>query len=54
LLRLVARIYNKNIEIIPDTSLVIDRSLNCELFQRATGYMPASWESMIKQMHDYR
>lgn len=54
LLKLVSRVYEKKIEIIPDDKLVIDRSLNSELFQRITGYCPAPWEAMIHQMHNYR
>jgi len=54
LLKLVSKIYDKKIEIIPDDKLVIDRSLNSELFQGVTGYCPTSWEAMIHQMHNYR
>ena len=38
LLSLVAKIYGKKIEIIPDNEFIIDRSLNSELFQTETGY----------------
>jgi len=54
LLTLVARQYNKNIEIVPDDALVIDRSLSAERFQRASGYVADGWPELIKQMHAYK
>lgn len=53
LLKLVADIYGKEIEIIPDSKLVIDRSLNAEKFNRATGYAPPSWRELVQVMHAY-
>ncbi len=53
LLKLVANIYSKNIEIVPSDSLVIDRSLNAERFQTATGYVAPEWTELIKTMHGY-
>jgi dTDP-4-dehydrorhamnose reductase len=50
LLQLIARIYNKKIEIIPDDSLVIDRSLNGARFFATTGYVAPDWEKMINLM----
>jgi dTDP-4-dehydrorhamnose reductase len=50
LLGLVARIYKKNIEIIPNGSVVIDRSLNSERFRRETGYNPLPWPELISEM----
>jgi len=54
LLKLVARIYGKEIEIVPDDKLVIDRSLDASRFREATGYAPPEWVEMIKLMHAYR
>lgn len=54
LLRLVAEIYGKSIEIVPDDQLVIDRSLNAERFRAATGYVPPNWPQLIKLMYSYR
>jgi len=54
LLNLVARIYDKQIEIIPDDKLVIDRSLDATRFREATGYTTPEWEEMIKLMHAYK
>ena len=54
LLRLVAQVYGKSIEVIPDESLVIDLSLNAERFQLATGYVAPEWTELIKLMHSYQ
>jgi len=54
LLRLVADVYGKAIEIIPDDKLVIDRSLNADRFRDATGYVAPGWPISIELMHSYR
>lgn len=54
LLELIASQYEKTIEIRPDASLVIDRSLNSERFTQATGYMAPSWPQLIELMHATR
>jgi dTDP-4-dehydrorhamnose reductase len=51
LLTLIAQEYGKKIEIIPDISFKIDRSLNSDRFYRATGYKSSSWKQLIKEMH---
>jgi dTDP-4-dehydrorhamnose reductase len=50
LLRLVADLYGKTIDIIRDDSVAIDRSLNAERFALATGYVAPSWSEMIGLM----
>lgn len=52
LLRLIAETYEKNISIIPDDHLIIDRSLNSDRFQTATGFAPKPWPELVKAMHD--
>jgi dTDP-4-dehydrorhamnose reductase len=52
LLQLIAQIYEKAIEIVPDSELVIDRSLNSDRFCTATGFEAKSWPELIKDMHD--
>lgn len=52
LLRLVAEFYGKDIVIIPDDQLIIDRSLNSDRFKMATGFTPKPWTELIKAMHD--
>lgn len=54
LLRLVAEVYGKRIQIVPDGSLVIDRSLNAGRFQEATGYAAPPWPELIRSMHAFR
>lgn len=51
LLNLVATTYGKEIKIIPDDKLVIDRSLNSDRFRTATGFKPKAWPELIKDMH---
>jgi dTDP-4-dehydrorhamnose reductase len=54
LLSLIAQIYEKKIEIIPNGDLKIDRSLDPTLFFNETGYVAPEWNSMIKKMHALR
>lgn len=54
LLKLVANVYGKSIEITPDDNLVIDRSLNAERFNQATRYVAPEWIDLIKTMHSYQ
>ncbi|MDA9287289.1 SDR family oxidoreductase [Amylibacter sp.] len=54
LLRLVAKIYGKDIEIIKENNFVIDRSLDSSIFRAATGFMPATWPALIISMRDFK
>lgn len=54
LLKLIADVYGKTIDIVPDDQLVIDRSLNADRFQLATGYAAPEWPELIKLMHAYK
>lgn len=54
LLKLVAEVYGKDIEIVPDDNLVIDRSLDSTLFRNASGYTPPTWRELIEEMRDQR
>ena len=53
LLVLVAEIYGKNIEIIRDKEIILNRSLDSERFQKETGYIPPKWDVLLKFMHSY-
>jgi dTDP-4-dehydrorhamnose reductase len=53
LLKLVAEVYGKSIEIVPDDSLQIDRSLNAGRFRAATGYVVPEWPELVRIMHSY-
>lgn len=54
LLKLIADVYRKAIDIVTDDKLVIDRSLDATRFQLATGYVAPEWPEMIKLMHAYK
>ncbi|HLP36102.1 SDR family oxidoreductase [Lacibacter sp.] len=54
LLKIMAVVYKKDIEIVPSEALVIDRSLNGSKFKSVTGYSVPSWPAMISEMYsDY-
>lgn len=52
LLRLVACTYKKDIDIIPESSVVIDRSLNGDRFRLATDWTPADWPTLVCEMYE--
>ncbi len=54
LLKLIADVYKKQIEIVADDKLAIDRSLNPGRFNSATGYSAPEWPELIKLMHSYK
>jgi dTDP-4-dehydrorhamnose reductase len=54
LLRLVAGTYGKAVEIVPDDSVVIDRSLNADRFRAATGYEAPDWPDLVARMHEFK
>jgi dTDP-4-dehydrorhamnose reductase len=54
LLRMVAEVYGKSIEIVPDDAVVIDRSLNADCFSEATGYVAPPWPELVRRMHDFK
>jgi dTDP-4-dehydrorhamnose reductase len=53
LLSLIAKIYQKDIEIKPSDECVIDRSLIPERFRAATGYVVPEWPDLIERMHKF-
>lgn len=52
LLGMIARAYCRDIEIVPDDSVAINRSLDSTLFREATGYSAPAWQELIATMHD--
>jgi dTDP-4-dehydrorhamnose reductase len=54
LLNLVADVYGKTIQIIPDDSVVINRSLNASKFKKATGYIAPDWKDLVTMMHKFQ
>lgn len=49
----VAKIYKKNIQMIPDDTLVIDRSLRANRYKEKTGYVPPSWTIMLEELKHF-
>jgi dTDP-4-dehydrorhamnose reductase len=54
LLQVVAEIYGRTIEIVPDGQLIINRSLNADRFRDATGYVAPAWPELIKRMYEFK
>lgn len=54
LLSLVADVYGKDIEIVPDDQLAIDRSLDSTRFRHDAGYTPPAWRVLVEQMRNQR
>lgn len=53
LLTLVANQYGKSIDILPDETFVIDRSLDSTRFRAATGFQPAPWSELVRLMREF-
>lgn len=53
LLKLVAEVYRKDVTIIPDDRLVIDRSLDASRFRAATGYTAPAWRELVTSMYAF-
>jgi dTDP-4-dehydrorhamnose reductase len=51
LLKLIATVYGKQIDIVQDDEFTIDRSLNSERFKQATGYSAPPWPELIHSMY---
>lgn len=50
LLKLLNAAYGTNVQIERDEDFEVNRSLDSTMFRNTTGFVPASWESMIEQM----
>ena len=53
LLKIIAEVYNKSIDISLDESINIDRSLNSTKFIEMTGYKIKPWPILIKSMYEF-
>lgn len=53
LLKLVADVYGKKINIVPSDEIKIDRSLNSDRLRTQLNWKPESWPSMVKSMHEH-
>ena len=54
LLKLIAEVYGKKIEIELYENFVIDRSLDSTKFNRATGFKCPDWPELINSMYHYK
>jgi len=50
LLTVASKVYEKNVEIITDEHLVIDRSLRSDKYKEKTGYIPPSWSTLLEEL----
>ena len=53
LLKLVSQIYGKRIEITPSEKIIVDRSLNSDLFRAKLHFEPRTWPEMILSMYEH-
>lgn len=53
LLELIAHEYGLPTTIVPDRSVVVDRSLNASRFNATTGYASPAWPELIRRMHAF-
>ncbi len=51
LLHLIQETYKIQVEIEPFDGYLADKSLVCEKFKNATGFIPMTWEEMIKELY---
>lgn len=54
LLTLVKKEYKKDIAIVADEKLKIDRSLNADRFREATGYIAPAWPELVEKMANFK
>lgn len=54
LLKLIAKVYGKQIDIVREDEFMIDRSLNSARFNQATGYQALGWPELIQAMYASR
>ena len=54
LLKIIAEIYKRDIKIVPDRKLRINRSLCFEKFSSETGYQASPWIDLIRVMYEYQ
>jgi dTDP-4-dehydrorhamnose reductase len=52
LLYKIKKYYNKKVNINSDESIISNRSLNSNLFNKKTGYLVPDWDMMVKEMYE--
>ena len=53
LLKIISKVYNYKIDIVPNYDFKVDRSLNSEKFKKETGYKVKNWEDLIDDMYSH-
>ena len=53
LLEKISRVYSKEIDILKDEELHIDRTLNSSSFKDKTNFRPQDWDDMIESMFEF-
>ena len=53
LLEIISKVYKKSIKIIPNQTVKIDRSLNCDFFKELTNYQAPAWTDLIQSMYNF-
>ena len=53
LLRMIAEIYNKKIDILPYDVFTENKSLDSTRFRERTGYIPPDWRTLVERMHEW-
>ena len=53
LLNIINKVYKKDIKIIIDKKIKINRSLNSNFLQKQVGYKPHSWTKLIQEMFEF-
>lgn len=53
LLKELADVYNRRIDIVPFDDFSTDKSLSYAKLQKETGYTPLSWRKMIEELHGH-
>ena len=53
LLKIIAEVYRKEIQIVNDIDVKIDRSLDSSRFRALTGFTPSTWFEMVSLMRNF-
>jgi dTDP-4-dehydrorhamnose reductase len=53
LLTIIAKVYGRDVTIVPCDTPKIDRSLDSCRFRNEMGYRPASWTTLIEEMYEF-
>ena len=53
LLNIIKDEYGKDIVVKPYDNFVLDRSMSSDRFRKLTGYIPPTWEKMIREMFEH-